>query len=163
KPDERYQTARSIIDDLEAWQAGAAHNTIIPTATRIRYIPSYKKWIAVGAAVVVLGGGVYLFQRNFTLRPSGAAVAVKPVSLALLPFHNASSDASLDWIGTSLANILSTDVGQSARLRTVSSDRLFQILKDLRVPPTAEIDPDTMRRLAEFSNSDILVSGRYAK
>jgi serine/threonine protein kinase/tetratricopeptide (TPR) repeat protein len=164
KPADRYQTAREVINDLEAWKGGAAHSTIIPTTTRIRYIPAYKKWIAVGALVVVLGGGIYVFATRFTLRPStSSAVPAKPLSLAILPFHNASTDQSIDWIGSSLANILSTDVGQSSHLRTVSSDRLFQVLKDLRVPPNADMDPDTLRRLAEFSNADILVWGRYVK
>ena len=59
--------------------------------------------------------------------------------------------------------MLSTDVGQSAHLRTVSSDRLHQILKDLRIPVNADFDPDALRHLAEFSNADMLVSGHYAK
>ena len=57
--------------------------------------------------------------------------------------------------------MLSTDIGQSAHLRTVSTDRLQQVLSDLRVAPGAAIDPDMVRRVAEFSNADIVVSGKY--
>jgi eukaryotic-like serine/threonine-protein kinase len=164
KTEERYQTAREVITDLEAWKGGVPHSTIVPTSRRIRYAPSYQKWLVVGGVVVVLALGVYGFHEKFALRPSGtSAGAAQPISLAILPFRNASTDPSIDWIGSSLANILSTDVGQSAHLHTVSSDRLFQILKDLRVPPNADFDPDTLRKLAEFSNADILVWGRYAK
>ncbi len=164
KTEERYQTAREVITDLEAWKGGVPHSTIVPTSRRIRYAPSYQKWLVVGGVVVVLALGVYGFHEKFALRPSGtSAGAVQPISLAILPFRNASTDPSIDWIGSSLANILSTDVGQSAHLHTVSSDRLFQILKDLRVPANADFDPDTLRKLAEFSNADILVWGRYAK
>jgi serine/threonine protein kinase/Tfp pilus assembly protein PilF len=164
KVDERYQSAREVITDLEAWKGGVPHSTIVPTSRRIRYAPSYQKWLVVGGAAIVLAGGVYVFREKFTLRPSGSsAAAAQPLSLAILPFRNTSADSSIDWIGSSLANILSTDVGQSAHLHTVSSDRLFQILRDLRVPPNADFDPDTLRRLAEFSNSDILVFGHYAK
>jgi serine/threonine protein kinase/Tfp pilus assembly protein PilF len=165
EPEQRYQSARAIVDDLELWKGGSApRGTIIPTTRRIRYAPPYQKGIAIGAVVLVLGGGAYFLRDKFSLSSSvKSGVAVQPIALAILPFHNASTDASIDWIGTTLANILSTDVGQSARLRTVSSDRLFQILKDLRVPPNADYDPDTLRRLAEFSNADILVWGRYAK
>src|SRR5260370_18724367 len=59
--------------------------------------------------------------------------------------------------------MLSTDVGQSASLRTVSSDRLHQVLKDLRIPDNADFDPEMLKRLAEFSSADTLVWGRYAK
>jgi serine/threonine protein kinase/Tfp pilus assembly protein PilF len=165
EPEQRYQSARAIVDDLELWKGGGTpRGTIIPATRRIRYAPPYQKGIAIAAVVVVLGAGAYFLRDKFSPSSSvKSGSAVQPIALAILPFHNASTDASIDWIGTTLANILSTDVGQSARLRTVSSDRLFQILKDLRVPPNTDYDPDTLRRLAEFSNADILVWGRYAK
>src|ERR1700737_3756013 len=85
------------------------------------------------------------------------------VSLAILPFRNASGDASLNWLGPSLADMLSTDVGQSVHLRTISPDRVHQVLADLRVSPEASLDSATLRRLAEFSSADTLVWGQYAK
>src|SRR5271155_2415278 len=139
KAEERYQSAREVITDLEAWKGGVPHSTIVPTSRRIRYAPSYQKWLVVGGVAIVLAGGVYVFREKFTLRSSGSsATPAQPLSLAILPFRNTSADSSIDWIGSSLANILSTDVGQSAKLHTVPSDRLFQILKDLRVPPNAD-------------------------
>ena len=59
--------------------------------------------------------------------------------------------------------MLSTDIGQSAHLRTISADRLHQILSDMRIGSETEIDPDTQRRVAQFSNADLLVSGQYAR
>ena len=50
-------------------------------------------------------------------------VTGQPVSLAILPFRNASGDPSLDWLGPGLAEILRSEIGQSATLRTISSDR----------------------------------------
>ena len=70
------------------------------------------------------------------------------VSLAILPFRNASGDPTLDWLGPSLADMLSTDVGQSARLRTVSPNSLHQIFTDLRISSTTVLDPATIRRVA---------------
>src|SRR5580704_14787982 len=164
EPEHRYQSARAIIDDLEAWKGGVPHSTIVPTSRRIRYAPSYQKWLVVGGVVAVLAAGGYVLRDKLSLRPAGTAAAPpQALSLAILPFHNSSTDVSLDWIGSTLSEMLSTDVGQSARLRTVSSDRLHQILKDLRIPPNSDFDPDALRHLQEFSNADILVSGTYAK
>jgi len=59
--------------------------------------------------------------------------------------------------------MLSTDVGQSAQLRTISSDRLHQVLSDLQISAGSNIDPTTMGRIAEFSNADTVVWGQYAK
>jgi Flp pilus assembly protein TadD len=59
--------------------------------------------------------------------------------------------------------MLRTDVGQSANLHTVSPDRLHQIASDLRIKSGADLDPATVRRIAEFTNADQVVSGQYVK
>jgi eukaryotic-like serine/threonine-protein kinase len=164
KPAERYQTAREVINDLEAFTGGAQRGTIIAPSRRISDTPAYQKWLVIGGIVVVLAAGGWFIHDRVVIRPGGSAAGpIQPVSLAILPFRNTSNDPSIDWVGNSVANILSTDVGQSAYLHTVSSDRLFQILKDLHIPANADFDPDTLRRIAENSNADILVYGRYAK
>ena len=89
--------------------------------------------------------------------------AAPAVSLAILPFRNASGDPSLDWLGSSLAEMLSTDVGQSSQLRTVSPNRLHQIFTDLRISSTTVLDPTVIRRVADFSTADRVVWGQYAR
>jgi tetratricopeptide (TPR) repeat protein len=59
--------------------------------------------------------------------------------------------------------MLSTDVGQSAQLRTVSPNRLHQIFTDLRISSTTVLDPPAIRRVADFSSADRVVWGQYAK
>ena len=88
---------------------------------------------------------------------------LEQASLAILPFRNASGDASLDWLGPSLADMLSTDVGQSAGLRTIFPDRMHEVLTDLRITPGTAIDASMVSRIAEFSNADTVVWGQYAK
>jgi len=164
EPEHRYQSARAIIDDLEAWKAGAPRGTIIPATRRMKYAPRYQKWLAAGVAAVILGTVVYALRDKVPLPvPGKTAVAVQPISLAILPFHNASTDLSLDYVGPNLADLLSTDVGQSAQLHTVSAERVHQILKDMHMPPNADFDPDQLRHMADFSSADILVWGRYAR
>src|SRR5439155_20468341 len=71
--------------------------------------------------------------------------------------------ASINWLGTTVSEMLSTDMGESASLRTVSSDRVNQILHDLRIAPDSNLDPDTLRRVAEFTSADRLLWGQYLK
>src|SRR4029077_12952198 len=121
------------------------------------------KWIATGtlAAAVVIGG--LLLGGKLTSKPALKVAPGPQVSLAILPFRNGSGDARLDWLGSSLADMLSTDVGQSAHLRTISPDRLHQVLSDLQISPGTTIDPAMVGRIAEFSNADTVVWGQYAK
>ena len=83
------------------------------------------------------------------------------LSLAILPFRNASGDPQLDWLGPSLADMLSTDVGQSAHLRTVVATSCTRY-SDLRIAPNASVEPATIRRVADFSNADRVVWGQFA-
>src|SRR5215472_9809876 len=167
----RYQHVDEILRDLDAFQGNQPLLASIPVGA----VPSPRRpvpwmWVGIAASFAVFAvlGGWFLrggLKSTPGSNPTQASVAVKApdVSLAILPFHNASTDLSIDWLGPSLAEVLRTDVGQSASLRTVSSDRLHQVLKDLRIPENADFDPDTLKRVAEFSGADTVVSGRYAK
>jgi serine/threonine protein kinase/predicted negative regulator of RcsB-dependent stress response len=163
-PGQRYQSAHEVVEDIEKWKSGAIRSAMNPVARWLKYAPRQQKWLAAGIAAAMLVAAAYGFRDRLPLRSSVKPVAaVQPVSLAILPFHNASTDLSIDWLGPSLADMLSTGVGQSSRLRTISSDRIHQILKDLRISSNADFDPDTLRRLADLSGAEILVWGKYAK
>jgi tetratricopeptide (TPR) repeat protein/predicted Ser/Thr protein kinase len=167
--DHRFSTAREILEDL-GQEMPTSVRTVAPTlpplistprAGEISPFVRYRAWIAGAAAVVLLAGLGFAFRGK--IFPAKRAAPVEQASLAILPFRNASGDASLDWLGPSLADMLSTDVGQSARLRTISPDRLHQVLSDLKITPNAAIDPTTVGRIAEFSSADTVVWGQYAK
>jgi eukaryotic-like serine/threonine-protein kinase len=164
EPALRYQTATEMLRDLEDWVGNRA-------AANLNFQPAVEPWgrtihwpLVIGIATVLLLAIVGFLLRGPLFSPSTKQAAAAPaLSLAVLPFRNASGDPSVDWLGSSLADMLSTDVGQSAHLRTVSPERLHQILSDLRIAPGTSIDPNTMGRIAQFSNADMLVSGQYAK
>src|ERR1035437_1243171 len=161
---DRYQHVGEILTDLEAWQGGRAAATLkFPSSSRPwgQTIPWH--WIGGVAAVLVLAIVGFLF-RDKLFRPTTARAPSGPVvSLAILPFRNASGDPRLDWLGPSLADMLSTDVGQSAQFRTVSPTSVHQIFTDLRISSATALDPATIRRVADFSNADRVVWGQYAK
>jgi eukaryotic-like serine/threonine-protein kinase len=160
---ERYQTASAILADLNTWKDKRAAGTIKFDAA-VKPLGRTVPWPLITGIVTALAlaiGGYTLRDRLFG--SAEPAAAVHPVSLAILPFRNASGDQALDWLGPSLADMLSTDVGQSARLRTVSPSSLHQIFGDLRISPSTVLDPATIRRVADFSNADRVVWGQYAK
>ena len=171
--EQRYQTAREILEDLgEEARTGTrtgpltgvqASSTATASVVVPQVVPPLQRyWKAIAgavAALVLISVVIALRGRIF----GGKASPGKSVSLAILPFHNASGDSSLDWLGGSLAEMLRTDVGQSSSLHTVSADRLHQILKDLQVSADTELDQNTVKRIAEFTNADRIVSGQFVK
>jgi tetratricopeptide (TPR) repeat protein/predicted Ser/Thr protein kinase len=166
----RYQSAAELLADLELW-AGTGKSGII--AARLK--PGPRRWADENKRLVAGAVGLVLLLiatlTYFLVRPRSASVpqakqeaqAAKARSLAILPFRNSSGDPKDDWIGSSVADMLSTDIGQSAHLHTVPTDRLHQVLSDLHIGPDAAVDPDMLRRVAQFSSADVLVSGQYAR
>ncbi len=163
--EQRYQNVSAILADLNTWKDKRAAGTV-------KFDASVKPWgqtlpwplIAGILTVVILASGGYILRDRLFKSPSTRSAPAGPVvSLAILPFRNASGDPSLDWIGPSLADMLSTDVGQSAQLRTVSPNSLHQIFGDLHISSETALDPATIRRVADFSNADRVLWGQYAK
>ena len=158
----RYQSASELLADLELW-SGTGKSGII--AARLR--PGPRRWAdenkrllagAAGLVLLLVAALAYFLTRPRVLptpEARQAEPAVRARSLAILPFRNSSGDAKDDWIGASVADMLSTDIGQSAHLHTVPTDRLHQVLSDLHVGPEAAVDPETLRRVAQFSNADV--------
>ena len=180
-PAGRYQTTASLEAALAALDAdghplagGAAATQPVtrpftlpppPVATPAqgrRSVP--LKWIAIGlaalaaivtASVIILGPG--------GAPPASESASAKPLSLAILPFRNATGTASLDGLGPTLAEMIRAEVGQSARLRIVASDRIFQTMRDMRIGPDTDLDASGLSRLADFTSADKVVSGQFAR
>jgi eukaryotic-like serine/threonine-protein kinase len=170
EPAQRYQSALEIQKDIYEWRGGSTKRIELPVEKEPAPAApprSRVQMIIAGAALVaVIWGGTYI-ARKYVANGSGTVGNVGPVaplhSLAILPFHNATSDPKLDWVGPAMADMLSTDVGQSSSLRTVSSERVGQVMKDLHVTPQASMDASTIGRIATQSNVDTVVSGNYAQ
>ena len=124
-----------------------------------------RKWMAAGAAVLVvaLAVGFFAFRGKVPGGAAGVGTATHPLSLAILPFQNASGDASLDWLGSSLSEMLRTDIGQSEGFRTVSPDRLHEVLSALGVAPDTQIDSGLLGRVAGLTDADMVLWGQYVK
>jgi len=160
----RYRSASEVLQDLDDWRGNRA-------AAHLRFQPAVDPWgrtvhwpMLIGiVAVIFLALAGYLF-RGMLFSPSAKPGASGPVlSLAILPFRNASGDPSADWLGASLADMLSTDIGQSVNSRTLSPNSQHQIFTDLRISSATVLEPATIRRVADFSNADRVVWGQYAK
>jgi eukaryotic-like serine/threonine-protein kinase len=160
----RYQTVAEVLADLEGWE-GQKPGRRSGKRGKLDLRRWRKRWpeIASVAACVILLLVGFLFRDRLFNRASTPASAGPTVSLAILPFRNASADSSLDWLGSSLADMLSTDVGQSASLRIVSPNIVHQIFGDLRISSSTVLDPATIKRVADFSNADRVVWGQYAR
>ncbi|MDP9160166.1 MAG: tetratricopeptide repeat protein, partial [Acidobacteriota bacterium] len=165
-PELRYKNAREVLADLELYcNQGAAASLKFAHPSPLGRRFSWQ--VASAVAVVLVLASVGYLMRDKLFSPSSSSSNPAPVqpltAVALLPFRNASGDPKLDWLGPSLAEMLSTDLGQSSSVRTISPNRLHQVFSDLRISPETVLDPQTIRRVADSSSADRVVWGQYAK
>jgi len=168
EPEARFASVEELAEELEVWQGKTPRNQS-PLSRTVVHPPVSAgrfpwKWLAIGIAAVVLGIGAVVGLRSRAHPPAEPQAVQGPVtSLAILPFYNASGDPALNWMGSSIAAALNSDIGQSAHLRMVSPDRLQQVLSDLRVSPQSELDLQTVKRIADYTHADTVIFGQYEK
>ena len=166
---QRYKSVGEVLHDLDAWRGKTAAASLHFEAE----VPSQGlsgKWLLIvagGVLVIALAAGISLVVHHFATEHAGTSsleVASAPsISLAIMPFYNTSGDASMDWLGASLAEMLSTDIGGSSAVRMVSPDRLQQVIGDLHLTANSQTDTATLKRVAEFTNAQTVVFGQFIK
>ncbi|MBS1823386.1 MAG: tetratricopeptide repeat protein [Acidobacteria bacterium] len=163
----RYQSSSELIADLDAYEAGhpLAHVPVEAPSKLTAVVSEIRRsWKALTALIVVallLTGYLYydkLHNRSAQVQTASAGPAL---SLAVFPLRNVSSIPGIDWMSASLADMIATAIGQSTQLRAVSPERIRQVYADLRLSPQSIIDEPMLRRLAQFTSADTVVSGQY--
>ena len=184
----RYQRTQELLIDLEAAAgdttaaprsytrvAPVTPVTPVPRATTITIsLPSIltpgrsRKWVAAALLTLAAAGGGLVLYRVLSRTTAGGPVAVstpitQSLSLAILPFRNASGDPSIDWLGSSVAETLATSIGQSSALKTVPAARVAQVLSDMRISPDRALDPSALSQLAQLSGADTVMWGQFVR
>lgn len=164
--EQRYKSVAEVLHDLEAWRGKTAAASLHFEAD----VPSSGlsgRWLLAvggGALLIALAAGVSLTVRHFSASHATSTVASAPsISLAIMPFYNASGDASMNWLGASLAEMLSSDIGTSSQVRMVSPDRLQQVLGDLHLSANSKADVATLKKVAEFTSAQTVIFGQFVR
>jgi eukaryotic-like serine/threonine-protein kinase len=168
-PAARYQRLADLVADLEGLDQHGhptlAMPAVAPSTTRGSPGSMVRRWSLLAACLLlVLVGAVWVWRGRSSPPRSSPQVSNGPViSLAILPFRNASGDPTLDSFGASLSEVLRTELGQSSQVRTVAADRLRQVLQDLRIAPNATLAPTELARVADFTSARSVLWGQYTR
>jgi tetratricopeptide (TPR) repeat protein/predicted Ser/Thr protein kinase len=163
-PDSRYQGMRDLVVDLRAarrrFESGSttidAAPAAVPTSGR------WKMWAGVATmAVVAVVAGWLLWDRGPHL-PTAGGDGSRP-SVAVLYFQNNTGKTDLDWLRKGLTEMVVTDLSQSSNVEVLSTDRLYQILAQLRRQDDATVSFDTVQEIARRAGVAHVVLGSYVK
>jgi tetratricopeptide (TPR) repeat protein/TolB-like protein len=168
--DERYQGMKDIVVDLRAARrrlesaSGSGVSTSMPPASaRVPAVPRPGRLpmvAAAAAAIVALAAGVWWWMGRRS--PEVSSPSGRP-AVAVLYFDNNTGDASLDWIRTGLTDMMVTDLSQSPNIEVLGTDRLYQILQELRRADDKVLSADVVQQVAARANVASVLVGSYVK
>jgi tetratricopeptide (TPR) repeat protein/TolB-like protein len=151
-PEDRYQSAGELLRDLETQRASRSWRRF----ARRRYL--------VPAAVLAAAAIVAAVVPALSWPPWSPTAAPAPrTSLALLPFQNATGDASFDWVRTGLPSLLRSELIQAKALRLVGESRTQEIFAVLKLPDTVEPSPANTQRIAGLLGAENVLAGRLVR
>jgi len=149
-PERRYQTAREFRSDLESLEKGGRPRA----GQRSRSMPMV--WVAaVVLLIAVLIGGLFVLRRTRT-----AGVAQRR-TVAVLGFKNLNGKPADAWISTALSEMLTTELGATGKLRTISGENVTRMKADLSLPDSESLAPETLHKVDSMLGTDLVVLGSY--
>ncbi|MFH1679436.1 MAG: protein kinase, partial [Candidatus Eisenbacteria bacterium] len=149
----RYQRIAEFLVDLKN-----ARDRSGSTSFPARRKRSARVKILIPLLLVAAVAAALLFGRNIGIERRPPPVAAEN-TLAVMYFDNMVDPEDSDRLGEIVTNLLITDLSESPRVRVVSSQRLYDILKLLGREGTKRIDRETASMVAEKANARWMLLG----
>ena len=92
-------------------------------------------------------------------RELGATVDA-PRTVGVFPFYTVTTDTTLHVLGTALAELLTTDLAQTDRLRVLERVHVQLLLNELKLAESNRVDPATAARSGRILGASNIVQGR---
>ncbi|MBI3400918.1 MAG: protein kinase [Acidobacteria bacterium] len=156
-------SAGRVLSDLPVSSDRVASGST-PSVGRVLSDPprSGRLWIAAAAVVLIAGAaGLAVWKRGSS--GTGTAVDSGKPSVAVLYFENNTGNAQLDWLRTGLTDMLVTDLSQSPDVEVLGTDRLVQILTDMKRQDDKVVSFDTVQEIAKRAGVKTVLLGSYVK
>jgi TolB-like protein len=168
----RYQNAsdmradlRRLKRDTDSGRSAAVATVTEPAEQPIKTAPSRQRLVPalIIAAAALLGISVLIWTWPliFPGKPSAPAAGERRV-LAVVEIENMTQDSSLDWLGSGVAELLTTNLAQAKGLDVISSQRVRGLIRR-RVKEGERLPPGETQDVAKEAGADLFLSGALLK
>jgi tetratricopeptide (TPR) repeat protein/TolB-like protein/predicted Ser/Thr protein kinase len=154
-PADRYPSAALLATDLKSVAAGTGAKATRTAGARVS-----RKRLAIPGAVVLLAVVALLVVNPFkvNISPEQDAVAGEN-TVAIMYFENMAQQGDPRRLGEIITNLLITNLSQSQELKVVSSQRLYDILKQQGKEGAKVIDRTTATETARTAGARYMMLG----
>ena len=153
--EKRYQDVEEISRDLKKK----------PLKPQVRGLSSWirKPGIAAMAGILVLVVVLIIFL--WKKPPPSASIAPKAgrISMAIMFLTNNTGDKSLDYMSRAFTDLLITDLLQSRYIRVLTVDKLYEILRELKLHEATSYSSEDLKRVASLGSVDHVLHGDYTR
>jgi tetratricopeptide (TPR) repeat protein len=168
EPERRYASAGAFSDDVARYLGGAP-----VTARRTTFLYRTGKFVArhrestVVILIAVAAVSLVAFwdlQRSHAVRTAravpGAQLSARP-TVAILGFKNLSGRDDTAWVGTALAEMLTTELAAGGQARLIPGETIARVRIELSLPDVATLSAETLKTVRRDIGSDYVVSGAF--
>jgi DNA-binding winged helix-turn-helix (wHTH) protein/TolB-like protein len=166
----RFRAPVRIVHDADS--AGTLDDSTPPTGvTNGLLVPRVRRpWLlAVVVSAAAFAVAFYLYVRLVPAvrRTQLLVVSVQPsavkrrTSVAVLDMHNASGRRSDDWLGTTVSEMLFTELSVGDSLRTIPRDAVIRMNRELGLDDADSLATDTLQRVRTNLKTDLVLTGSY--
>ncbi|MCK4836751.1 MAG: protein kinase, partial [Candidatus Aminicenantes bacterium] len=170
-PENRYQDMVELLLDLEKLKKQPRPGLL--STGKSGFFKALKRLIkpvriptfTILAAVIIIAGYFLFNKKPASIQPTTTPrlIEAKKKSLGILYFKNNTGDRKLDYLSSSLTDLLITDLAQSRFLRVMSEEELLGILEELHKQDTRSFNAADLRHIASRGKVDHLLVGKYNK
>jgi len=161
--DLRYQTAGGLLSDLKLLQRSSGptpssvHSAVRPP---LAVPPKKSRRFVIPAMVVVIAAALLLVFKpwRIDIKPTSEATAGDD-RIAVMYFDNLGDREDTKRLGEIVANLLISDLSGAQYVQVVSSQRLYDLLKQLGREGERTIAADMATQVAQKANAKWMVTG----
>jgi len=111
--------------------------------------------------VILLSAALWSFNAWRRADDGSRRLVTPRRSVAVLGFRNVSERDEDAWLATGLAEMLSTELAESASLRVVPGATVARMRKELAIAPSESLEPAVLASVRALLGCDFLASGSY--
>ena len=156
RPEQRFSSAHDLALALRATSSGPQTPATATVKVSVRVLRIRRPWLAGAAGVGFIAVAVALYLWK-PWRNAAPAATFDPKSVVVAAFENRTSDASLDNVGTQIADTLTSDLLKTGELKVAVNP----VAADRHGAGGSGQGGDPLLRLGQATRSALVVAGTY--